>query len=136
MDALRLETLSLKPKSGDDKARQHAAGVADQFEAIFVRSMVQSLRQSASVGGEGGMFGSGPGADTYADWFDQNLADRLAKNGGIGIKQALMAEFERSGELNPETKTLRGEAARDSGLARARLAADRAGLKSTKNLLP
>jgi Rod binding domain-containing protein len=136
MDSLRLETLSLKPKSSDDSARQHAAGVADQFEAIFVRTMVQSLRQSATVGGEGGMFGSGPGADTYADWFDQNLADRLAKNGGIGIKEALMAEFERSGEFQPEAKSLRSSTNSETELDRARMAADRSGLKIQKNLLP
>lgn len=136
MDTLRLETLSLKPKSADDKARQHAAGVADQFEAIFVRSMVQSLRQSATLGGDGGMFGSGPGADTYADWFDQNLADRLSKNGGIGIKEALMNEFERSGEFTAKAKTVRTESTGATELARARMAADRASLKNTKSLLP
>jgi hypothetical protein len=66
MSQLRIETMSLNPTPAE-KERQHAEKVAGQFEDIFVRTMVSSLRQSSSIGGEGGgMFGSGPGADTYA----------------------------------------------------------------------
>jgi Rod binding domain-containing protein len=98
MDTLRLETMTLG-QSGETqraaKARKEEDRVAGQFEALFVRSMVASLRQSSSMGGEGGMFGSGPGADTYADWFDDNLASQMSKSGGVGIKEALLRDFER-----------------------------------------
>jgi len=101
-DALRLETMSLRPVGPAQKARQHAEKVADQFETIFVRTMVQSLRLSATYGGESGMFGSGPGSDTYADWFDQNVAEHISSSSQVGIKHQLMADFEKSGELRPE----------------------------------
>ncbi|MBM4061283.1 MAG: hypothetical protein FJ265_09360 [Planctomycetes bacterium] len=101
MESTRLEQLSLRPRSAAETGRRHAADVARQFETIFVRTMVQSLRQSASVGGDGGMFGSGAGSGTYADWFDQNLAERLAATGDLGIERALLADFARRGQLDP-----------------------------------
>ena len=107
MDALRLETMSLRPGDPAQKTRQHAESVAQQFETIFVRSMVQSMRMSATFGGESGMFGSGPGADTYTDWFDQNVAEHVSSSSQIGVAQQLMRDFERSGEvarLEPETR--------------------------------
>lgn len=113
MDTLRLETMTLG-KPGETqraaKERQEAERVAGQFEALFVRSMVASLRQSSSMGGEGGMFGSGPGADTYADWFDDNLATQLSKSGGIGIKESLLREFEQARQREAAAKAAAGAA--------------------------
>lgn len=108
MNALRLETMSLRPADATQKDRQHAEKVADQFETIFVRSMVQSMRLSATYGGESGMFGSGPGSDTYSDWFDQNVAEHVCVSSQVGITQQLMRDFEKSGaisRLQPETAT-------------------------------
>lgn len=119
MDALRLETLSLQPVDRAQKDRRHAEQVAAQFEAIFVRTMVQSLRQSATLGGEGGMFGDGPGADTYADWFDQNVADHVCGSSRIGVKEILMADFARNGELGTPAAT--GQGARSATAVAATL---------------
>ncbi len=99
MDALRLETMSMRPVDGPTKERQRAAAVAGQFESVFVRTLVSSLRQTAAIGG-GGMFGDGPGADTYGDWFDQNLAEQIGRSGHIGIAEALMADFARAGAID------------------------------------
>lgn len=98
MGPISIETMSMKPKGTADKRQAKAEKVATQFEAVFVRTMVGSLRQTSSIGGEG-MFGSGPGADTYADWFDQNLADQIAGSSRIGIKEQLLADFEHNGEI-------------------------------------
>jgi Rod binding domain-containing protein len=58
--------------------RATARGKVQQFEELFVQQMVGALRQSAGFGDEdGGLFGNGPGADTYAQWFDQNLAHQV-----------------------------------------------------------
>lgn len=99
-NALALQTATVHPKSAQEKARKHAGEVAQQFETIFVQSLVGSLRRTGSVGGDdGGMFGSGPGSDTYSDWFDQNLADKVSATGHLGIKEQLMRDFERHGEI-------------------------------------
>jgi len=131
MNPLRLETMSLRPVDAASKTRQHAEKVADQFETIFVRSMVQSMRLSATYGGESGMFGTGPGADTYSDWFDQNVAEHVCASSQVGITQQLMSDFERSGEiarLAPETRAGKQlTASLADAFDRSRLAAARAG---------
>jgi Rod binding domain-containing protein len=79
-----------------DKKIAAARDVAGKFEGVFVRTMVQSLRQSSQMGGEGGgLFGDGPGADTYADWFDDNIATQVSKGGRVGIADHLMRDLER-----------------------------------------
>lgn len=79
--------------------RKEARTVASQFEAIFVQSMVAGMRETADMGVGDGMFGKGPGADTYNHWFDSYMASFLAENGSIGLSDTLMAEFERLGQV-------------------------------------
>lgn len=102
--------------------RARAEQTASQFEQMFVRTLVGSLRQTATFG-EGGMFGSGPGAETYADWFDQNLAERLSATAEIGIRRQLIADLERHGEIPADAQT-----------QRKRLAAERAFVAATNHL--
>lgn len=134
MDALRLETMSMDPLTKDQKARAHAEKTAEQFETIFVRSMVQSLRQSATCGGEGGLFGSGPGSDTYADWFDQNLSEQLGKTSEVGIKRALMADFERAGAIEKGEKQVAKAGLDRDHVTKALAAADKAAMIAAKGL--
>lgn len=102
MDHLAIETMSLKPQNAAQSDRAKAEKVANQFEAVFVKTLVGALRSTSSLGGEGGMFGKGPGADTYAGWFDQNVADELASTGGIGIASSLLADMERHGAIGKD----------------------------------
>ena len=97
-----------------------AAKVAAQFESVFVRTLVSSLRQTSAIGSGGGMFGGGPGADVYGDWFDQNLAEQIGRSGDVGIARTLMQDFERAGAIDP--------AAADEHARHAKAAADRAAL--------
>ena len=107
MDALSLAKLSLKPKDAGQEARAKAVEVAHQFEAVFVKTLVGALRSTASVGGEeGGMFGDGPGADTYAGWFDQNVAEQLAKTGGLGVASSVLDDMERHGAIESDEVSL------------------------------
>jgi flagellar protein FlgJ len=134
MDALRLETMSMNPLTKGEKARAEAEKTFAQFEAIFVRTMVQSLRQSGTCGGEGGMFGSGPGADTYADWFDQNLSEQLGRTTDIGIKKALLADYDRATAIDKGEKPAVKAAFDKEHVNKALAAADRAMLTAAKGL--
>ena len=122
MNTLRLETMSQTPKTAADKSREKAEKVANQFEAVFVKTFVSSMRQTASVSGEeGGMFGEGPGAGTYASWFDDNVSGELARTGGIGIAKSLLKEMQRDGKIqgNPDglTKKVKQQAERIQRMA-------------------
>ncbi|MCA8952363.1 MAG: rod-binding protein [Planctomycetes bacterium] len=92
--------------------RERAERTAAQFEAILVRQLVSSLRETGSVGGEGGMFGDGAGAGTYADWFDERVADHLGASGQIGIKEVIIRDLERLGQLESRTTAQQVLAAR------------------------
>ena len=120
---VRLDTMSLRPLDAAQKERQRAEKVAQQFETVFVQSLVSSLRQTGSLGGEGGMFGSGPGADTYTSWFDQNLAEKVGESGRIGIKEQLLRDFERNHEIPRERIDEAARQVRAAAVNRAALGA-------------
>lgn len=85
-------------------AWREARDVADQFERLFVQQMVAKMRESASLGQEGGMFGNGPGAGTYTDMFDGNLAEHLTRSGGVGIADVILRDLVRLHQLPPEPR--------------------------------
>ena len=98
MDYVTLAALDKKTPAQKERAK--AEKTAAQFEQLFVRSMVSSLRSTASLGGDdSGMFGSGPGADTFGDWFDQNLAEQISHSSKVGIAQQLLVDLERNHEI-------------------------------------
>lgn len=103
-------------------AHAQAVKVAHQFEDMMVRTFVSAMRETTKIDDDSpGMFGSGPGADTYADWFDQNMSEQIARTSEIGIKRQLLADLERHGQI---------EAAATAATT-ARRAADRSALHAT-----
>ena len=79
--------------------REEAQKVASQFEAIFVQQIVSKMREGANVMGGSSMFGEGPGADTYASWFDTYMSEHLADTGRVGVADSLMRHFEDLGQI-------------------------------------
>lgn len=74
--------------------RDEALQVADGIENIFAKLMVKEMRESRLGGEEDGLFGKGPGSDTYAAWFDNHMAEGLSGKNGIGMKQTIMGYLE------------------------------------------
>ena len=83
-------------------ARVEALQTAHQFEQIFVQMMLAGMRKTSEMAGGEGLFGDGPGNDTYTQWFDNHLAEYLSDNGHLGIADTLMKEFERWNQIPPE----------------------------------
>lgn len=108
------------------KQRAEAEKVAHQFEEYFVRSLVANLRQTSSLGGEdeSGMFGSGPGADTYTSWFDEQMAKNVSAGNGIGVAEVLLRDMERHGQIPAAAEVQKATA--DQGAARLRMSTFRA----------
>lgn len=79
--------------------RLEALETAQQFEQIFVQQMLAGMRKTAEMAGEDKLFGQGPGGDTYTQWFDNHLSAHLTNNGGLGIAETLMQDFERWGQI-------------------------------------
>ena len=78
--------VSLASKPVDQAGLKKAA---QQFEAIFLRQMISSMR-SASLGED--LLGSSA-SDQFRDMADARTADSMAQKGSLGIANTLMAQF-------------------------------------------
>lgn len=117
MDIARIESMTQNPLTAAQKDRKRAEKTAAEFEQMFVRTMVSSLRSTASIGGDD-MFGKGPGSDTFADWFDQNLAEQVSSTSDVGIAKSLLQDLERHHEIPADAQQkARAAADRNSFLA-------------------
>ena len=81
----------LNPKTLDD--------AAEQFEAMFLRQMLQEMRKSVdTLAGDNGLFSSRE-ARTLRDFYDDALAQQLASQRSTGIAALLIQQ------LSSETTT-------------------------------
>ena len=80
------ELYTVAPDATPEAKRAAFDRVAESFEAVFISQMVRGLRESFC---KEFMGGGGFGKEIYASWFDQALAEALAKGGGIGLKDRL-----------------------------------------------
>ena len=87
---------SLAAKPTDPAGLKKAA---QQFEAIFLRQMISSMR-SASLGED--MLGSTAG-DQFRDMADARTADSMAEKGSLGIAEMLMRQFGAKEATPPAT---------------------------------
>ena len=78
LDAHGLDALRLQAKRNPEQALR---GVAQQFEAIFVRQMLSAARK-ADFGDS--MFG-GQAMDTFRQMQDERFADIAAQSGAFGL---------------------------------------------------
>jgi flagellar protein FlgJ len=86
--------VSPAPRKTDDPARIRDA--AQQFEALLLNQILHSARESS-----GGWLSLGDDAagDSATDFAEQQLADTLAKQGGLGLSKMIAAGLQReSGE--------------------------------------
>ncbi|HWJ69341.1 MAG TPA: rod-binding protein [Sphingobium sp.] len=72
--------------------RAEMAQAAKAFEAIFVRQLVGTMRQS-SLGDE--LTGSSA-VDQFRELADARMADNLADKGGLGIAELILSQLEKT----------------------------------------
>ncbi|MBI3637225.1 MAG: rod-binding protein [Candidatus Rokubacteria bacterium] len=91
MDPLAPATAALRPltppvRNTPDQIKE----AAEQFEAIFLRQIVRGLRKTTELNGE-------PAYTTgfYGDLMDEQLAQHLAKAGGMGLAPVIRAYLEQ-----------------------------------------
>jgi flagellar protein FlgJ len=95
---LQSPATSLAAQSPTTEAQRNALrGAAQQFEAVFLRQMIGSMRQAHLADD---MFGS-QATDQFRDMADANLADSMSHQGVFGIAQMLLAQFDRHAAATP-----------------------------------
>ena len=82
-----------KPLSPELAQRQSAPedlhAAAEQFEAIFIQTLLKQARQSKLAED---ILGSSAG-DTYTEMLEQERAKSMAQNMNLGIAEALVKQF-------------------------------------------
>ena len=80
--------LTLNNFSKQDRAGAHET--AQQFEASFLRNMLEPMFTDL---GEGGTWGGGTGSDAWRGMLIDEYANSIAKAGGVGIAGAVEREL-------------------------------------------
>ena len=89
---LQSRVTSLAPQDPTTAAQRNALRTAaQQFEAVFLRQMIGSMRQAHLADDP---FGS-QATEQFRDMSDANLADSMSHQGVFGIAQMLLAQFDR-----------------------------------------
>ncbi|GAB3477251.1 flagellar assembly peptidoglycan hydrolase FlgJ [Marinomonas epiphytica] len=101
--------------------------VAEQFESIFLNMLLKNMRSTNEAIG-GSLFNSTQ-TKQYQEMMDSQLAQTLAKSGGVGLSDALIREYQGAGSsqnraLHDDTDFLNQVAKQD--LARIQFLAKRA----------
>jgi len=86
VSAATTATATAAPAQGD-RAKMKMA--AQQFEAVFLRQLIGSMR-TASLGD--GLFDSSA-SDQFRDMADGKTADAMAEKGALGIADMLLKQF-------------------------------------------
>jgi flagellar protein FlgJ len=84
-----IDAVSTLSGSGAQNDRQQLKAVAQQFEAVFLRQMIGSMR-TASLGD--GLLDSSA-SDQFRDMSDARTADAMAQKGALGVADMLLKQF-------------------------------------------
>jgi flagellar protein FlgJ len=97
-DSGNLDKLKSAAKSGDKGALEEAA---KQFEAIFVRMLLKSMRQAQDAMADKESPFNSDQVKFYRDMQDQQLATDLTTNGSIGLADVIVQQMSiNDGSLN------------------------------------
>ncbi len=66
---------------------------AQDFEAIFVRQLLKTMRSTLTTGG---MFGSGSIGEIYSDIMDNAVAEKIAERSGLGLAESIYKQMIKS----------------------------------------
>jgi Rod binding domain-containing protein len=91
-------------REGDDERTARA------FEALFATLLVRELRRTLPDG----LFGAGPGADSYEGWFDEHVGNVLAEGDTLGLAGIVRTSLarKRAAEEHAATEAVTTEGSR------------------------
>ena len=86
----------LRSEAGAPTSAAKARHAAEEFEAVYLSLMFQSMFTDI---GEGGPFSGGPGEKIYRSHLYEELGRTFARTGGVGIADAVYREIMRYQEV-------------------------------------
>jgi flagellar protein FlgJ len=88
-----LQALAQLRSDAKNNASGTAVAAAKQFEALFTRMMLSSMRQAS----QGDSIFDSQAGNSYRDMFDDQLSVELSKGHGLGLADMLIQQLARSG---------------------------------------
>ncbi len=82
---------SLKNKTTENP--QKLKEVCQEFESFFIYYMLKTMRQTVP---KSDLLGGGMAKEIYTSMLDEQLAQKVAKAGGIGLAKILLRQFEKA----------------------------------------
>lgn len=89
-DMARLSSIGATMQLPDDKSEQLEV-VANEFEALFVKQMLDAMRQTLSP--ENDLFYGGFAQETFEDMLYEEYARKIAHTGDLGIAEAITRQY-------------------------------------------
>lgn len=93
-EALYTDLNALKGLNNGDKSPESLRAVAQQFESIFVKMMLDSMRDANAVFAEGNYLDNSE-TDFYQDMMDNQLSVSLSEGKGIGLADVIFEQLSR-----------------------------------------
>lgn len=85
--------VTLELPDGDSRTRLEA--VAKEFESLFAKQMLDSMRDTLNPDDD--MFNGGMAQDIFEDMLYEEYARMLSQEGGLGIADMIVQQFEGAG---------------------------------------
>ncbi|MEO5377470.1 MAG: rod-binding protein [Magnetococcus sp. DMHC-6] len=100
---LTAASTTVKENTLQDKDLKRLHEATADFEAIFIRQMLASMRKTVPDGGAESLFSHSAGEKLFNEMLDGEYANIMSrKPKGLGIKEALFHELTRNTRLTPE----------------------------------
>lgn len=104
-DLSELDKLRQQSKNGQDKEALQAA--AKQFESVFMKMLLSSMRQASEVLESDSPFNS-QSSKFYRDMHDQQLSMNLAETGSLGLADLIVQQLSHNDTGYTPASVLRG----------------------------
>lgn len=93
---------AISPQKGDGQKQALAEGIA-QLESLFIFQLLQTMRKTVP---NSGLFEKGFVHDLYHSLFDQEIAQQIARRGGLGLQSFLLQQFADQPQLQTQERRL------------------------------
>ena len=134
LDLKGLNSIRMDAKTGDKSEKKAALReAAQQFEAIFMRMLLKSMRKAQDVLESDSPFNS-ESTKFYRDMHDQQMSIELSSNGSLGLSDLIVRQLGGDENFTPRS-VLRNDGNLDSPMTRQSFATTFLPPKETDNLL-
>lgn len=87
----------IAPSAPKNKFEHQARKSADEFEAIFLSQFLKQMSSGLKTDGE---FNGGHSESLYRDLLNEQMANSISRNGGLGLSDAVYREILKTQEVS------------------------------------